>query len=320
MKYFNEEHIRRSSPNWEERVKVIEDAVQYINQGEYAQPVKPYLRYRDRTNRIIAMPAFIGGDFNMAGIKWIASFPGNLQIGLPRAHSVVILNDADTGLPQAIINTATLSAIRTASVSGVLVKRFCELKDYSSYNIGIIGFGPIGRHHLEMCKALLGEKIGKICLYDIKGIDQAFIPIGIGGEVVIVESWADAFADADIFITCTVSQAPYIDIKPKDGSLHLNVSLRDYKVDTFQWFEKAIVVDDWEEACRESTDIERFHQQKGLVKEGTQSIIDIVCNDGLSVYEKDQPVMFNPMGMAVFDIAMATYFLSSLGEVAIELD
>lgn len=53
--------------------------------NEFAQPIKPYLRYNNLKNRIIAMPAYAGGECDMAGIKWIASYPDNInQIG--RAH------------------------------------------------------------------------------------------------------------------------------------------------------------------------------------------------------------------------------------------
>lgn len=320
MKYLNEEHIRQSSFDWKETVDVIERAVQCIGSEDYAQPVKPYLRYKDRSNRIIAMPAYLGGAFNMAGIKWIASFPGNLQKGLPRAHSTVILNDADTGAPRAIINTPTLSAIRTASVSGVLIRQFLELERLPAYTVGIIGFGPIGRHHLQMCSTLLGDKLAAVYLYDLNGVDTSFIPAALSDKTVIADSWEEVYAQADIFITCTVSSSPYIDQQPKAGSLHLNVSLRDYTPAACAWFRDAIIVDDWDEVCRESTDIERFHQLEGLQKEETRSITDVVCRSGLSGYAKDQPILFNPMGMAVFDIAMATYFLSSLCSAGVDLD
>ncbi|MBB5647628.1 2,3-diaminopropionate biosynthesis protein SbnB [Pedobacter cryoconitis] len=305
MLILNEDNILDIGINWNETVNVIEHTVKSISEGDFAQPLKPYLRYGNPKNRIIAMPAFVGGKTNMAGIKWIASFPENIKKNIPRAHSVVILNDADTGEPKGIITTALLSVIRTASVSGLIVKYFDQARDLAHIKIGISGFGPIGQYHLKMCSELLAGKIGKICLYDVRPIDPATIQC-VQAEV--VDSWEEAYQDADIFITCTVSDAAYIDQQPKPGSLHINVSLRDYKPVVYQWFKDSIVVDDWIEVCREKTDIEMMHLQMGLQQEDTKSIIDLVVNRSMETYPAALPVMFNPMGMAAFDIALGSYY------------
>ena len=111
-----------------------------------------------------------------------------------------------------------------------------------------------------------------------------------------------------MFITCTVSKAAYVDEQPKAGSLQLNVSLRDYTVAMYD-YTKAIIVDDWEEVCREKTDIEMMHLEKGLQEADTKSIADVVCNNCMADYPEHEAVMFNPMGMAVFDIATAKHYL-----------
>jgi len=306
MILLTEQHIRDAGINWHKTVAVISEAVDLLVRQDYAQPIKPYLRYRNKQNRIIAMPAFVGGDIHMAGIKWIASFPGNIQQGLPRAHSIVILNDADTGVPVSIINTALLSIIRTASVSGYMLARFEEGRNRRGLVIGIVGFGPIGQHHLQMCLALLGNAIEKILVYDIRPIDPLLVQhLGL---VTVVENWQQAYMEADVFITCTVSKTAYINLPPKAGSLHLNVSLRDYTTAAFDWFSGAVIVDDWEEVCREKTDIEMMHLERGLQQKDTSSIIDVAQQHLLSTYGPDTPVMFNPMGMAVFDIALGAYY------------
>src|SRR5688572_18759407 len=114
MIYLNENHIKAIGINWSEIIETIRDAVIAMSHGDFAQPIKPYLRYKDPVNRIIAMPAYVGGKSSSSGIKWIASFPNNLARSLPRAHSVTILNRVDTGVPFSIINTPIISAIRTA--------------------------------------------------------------------------------------------------------------------------------------------------------------------------------------------------------------
>lgn len=305
MIYLNEESLKQLGLNWNETIKTIETSVNCLSQNDFAQPIKPYLRYKDLKNRIIAMPAFVGGDINMAGIKWIASFPDNISKGIPRAHSVVILNNAASGQPVGIINTALLSIIRTASVSGLIIKYFNELKNLNNINIGITGFGPIGQYHVKMCNEVLKDKIKKISIFDIREFDRSLLT----KNAVAVNSWEEAYSNADIFITCTVSKASYINKLPKPGSLHLNVSLRDYTVDVYDFFKGSIIVDNWEEVCRENTDIENLHLKKGLQEVDTKTIIDVVTKNCLKDYSKELPIMFNPMGMGVFDISIGAYYL-----------
>lgn len=309
MIYLNAKNIEEIGIHWEKLIDVIEEAVRCLAVNDFAQPVKPYLRYRDLKNRIIAMPAFVGGAFDVAGIKWIASFPDNIKSGIPRAHSVVILNKAETGEPVGIINTALLSILRTASVTGLMIRYFDNLRQLKNINVGIIGWGPIGRYHYKMCTDVFGDKISKIFLYDLREIDLSTINSPHKDKTVVVDRWEDAYSDADVFMTCTVSKAPYIDRPPKPGSLQLNVSLRDYKTDIFPFVKDSIIVDDWEEICREKTDIEMMHLEKGLNREDTKSIIDVVAGKCMKDYPDGVPVMFNPMGMAVFDMALGSYYL-----------
>jgi ornithine cyclodeaminase len=307
--YLGEQDLVQLGWSWEETIDRVGDAVVCLHHGDFAQPVKPYLRYRQPENRIIAMPAFLGGGFDVAGIKWIASFPGNAERGLPRAHSVVILNDAHTGVPKAIINTPLLSVIRTASVSGLVLEHFVRARGLADATVGIIGWGPIGRRHLEMCERVFGSRIAEYRLFDIRGVDVSALESTLRGKVRVVDCWQEAYRDADVFITCTVATAPYVDLKPKAGSLQLNVSLRDYTTGVYEHVKGAIVVDDWSEVCRERTDVEMFHLRCGLEESDVKTLADVVVGGFLAELEKGMPVMFNPMGMAVFDLAVASYCL-----------
>lgn len=317
MIYLNEKNINEIGIDWNEIINVIEETTKCLSSKDYAQPIKPYLRYRNLKNRIIAMPAFVGGDINKSGIKWIASFPDNIKSNIPRAHSVVVLNNVDTGKPEAVINTARISVLRTAGVTGAVIKAYSKVKYIESVNIGIIGWGPIGQEHFKMITSLLGNKINKIFLYDLKPINIEDIDIEYKDKVQVVQQWQDAYNDADIFITCTVSKEPYIDTKPKKGSLQLDVSLRDYKTDIYEYIKGNIIVDDWDEVCREKTDIEMLHIEKGLEKDDTKSIIDILCDDGFKNYTKDDVIFFSPMGMAVFDIAVSSYYVNKAIELKV---
>ncbi|HVI43714.1 MAG TPA: 2,3-diaminopropionate biosynthesis protein SbnB [Chitinophaga sp.] len=312
MYYLSKSDLLRINTSWDDVIEKIRDTVFTLKSGDFAQPIKPYLRYRNLTNRIIAMPAFVGGKVDFSGIKWIASFPGNINKDIPRANSVTILNEADTGVPACIINTSHISAVRTAAVTGLVIKEQLS-EDKQDIIAGIIGFGPIGQQHLSMITSLLGDRLKQVNIYDLRTPDTTLIPEALRSKVNIVGTWEEAFDNADIFVTCTVSSQPYVNRAPKKGSLQLNVSLRDYTPD-FITHASHIIVDDWDEVCRENTDIEVMHKTKGLKKEDTLSLVDLVCDRKLENAGADDVVMFNPMGMAVFDIATAVYFYEKAKE------
>ncbi|MDF2837812.1 MAG: ornithine cyclodeaminase [Paenibacillus sp.] len=356
MLYLGEEHLRAIGESWRDWVDRIKLAVRIMDQGDYAQPLKPYLRYGDPANRIIAMPAYIGGSVGTAGLKWIASFPGNRKLGLPRAHSVTILNDAHTGAPKAIVNTPLVSAVRTAAVSGLMLREWLgrRLLDQTredtevGLRIGIIGHGPIGRMHQSMCQSLFGEHIDHIMLYDIQGIKSRSIEscphrdentrdedIGGGAQdgarqvpcqggpssaqrkrsrhaavpIRVAGSWQELYRSCNVIITCTVSPERYIDIPPAPGTLLLDVSLRDYGLEALRGI-RSVVVDDWTEVCRENTDIELLHREAGLTEDRTATLRDIVCRDAMARFPSREPLLFCPMGMASFDVAIADWYVS----------
>jgi N-[(2S)-2-amino-2-carboxyethyl]-L-glutamate dehydrogenase len=321
MLYVSNRDIEAIGQDWPVLIDTVESAVRIIDSEDYAQPVKPYLRYNNPRNRIIAMPAYAGGEVNTAGIKWIASFPDNIQFGLPRAHSVTVLNDADTGRPFAFLNSPLPSIVRTASVSGVMIQHFLQARPLDRIHLGIIGWGPIGKHHFQMATGLYGDRIERIRIYDIRGVDVTEIPAPYRDRTEASDSWKDVYRTSDIFITCTVSDHRYIDCPPEKSSLLLNISLRDYKPEALSSV-KAIVVDDWDEVCRENTDIERLHLELGLTRSATHTIADVVCRQRLFDFAPGEPVFFNPMGMAIFDIATAVHYVKQAREygVGVELE
>ncbi|MBS0628757.1 MAG: 2,3-diaminopropionate biosynthesis protein SbnB [Verrucomicrobia bacterium] len=298
MKFINESWVENNRLIWSGVLDILLDSVEALYHSSYAQPIKPYLRFGNPKNRIIAMPAFVGGKINAAGIKWIASFPDNYLKGLPRANALIILNDTTTGVPLATIEGNRLSAIRTAGVSGLILKPFFESRKNAI--LGFSGYGFIAKNHLEMIKALYPEKISKIYIFDQRNLENEKIDFP-NAEVQLSKTWEEAYEASDLFITCTTTNNPYITLFPKEESLHLDVSLRDYNPEIVMSFDQ-IVVDNWEEVCRENTDIERAHLSLGLQKKDTLELAQFLKNIPSFIGKK---TFFAPMGMAIFDIALA---------------
>ena len=96
--------------------------------------------------RFMAMPAYLGGDYQVAGCKWYGSNVENKKRGLPRSILMFTLNDKDTGAPLAIMSANLLSAYRTGAIPGVGA-RYLARKDAKV--VGIVGPGPMNRTSLE---------------------------------------------------------------------------------------------------------------------------------------------------------------------------
>lgn len=308
MRYLNESTITELGINWNEIIAQIEYTVLCMENGEFSQPLKPYLKFKNKENRIIAMPAYVGGEINLAGVKWISSFPGNIETGKQRANCTVILNDTNTGETLGIIHTPLISMIRTAGVSGLMIKYYKKIRPLNGITLGIIGAGPVGKYHYLMCKEILKENIGKVMVYDINRARLEKFQAD-NGEVLVADDWRTVYDQADILITATVSKSPYIDERPQKKMLALNVSLRDFKQSAINLKEDAIIVDQWDEVCRENTDIENLHKLEHLNQEDTRSIVDVVCKRLWNHMEEKKMIFFNPMGMAVFDVAIGGYYL-----------
>lgn len=318
MLYLNKKNILEVGVDWLQLTDIIRQTVNDLANNDFKQPLKPYLRYGDLKNRIIAMPAYLGGEVNQAGIKWIASFPDNINKGIPRANSVVILNNAETGVVESVINTSYVSVLRTSAVSGLVIECLKKARQLKNLKVGIIGFGPIGQGHLEMCQGILGDLVDQYCLYDIRPvINPEEINTEFNESINVCKSWEEAYCDCDIVICSTVPSSPYIDKPSKKGALILNVSLRDFKTDTYDYLRNNIIVDNWKEVCRENTTIDIWNKYYNLQEDDVNTIVELVKTNCLEAIPNDENIMFNPMGMAIFDIAVGKYYFDRAKELGV---
>lgn len=302
MLYLNENDILNLHDEWTEPVKVIKRTNQLVKQGKFHQPIKPYINFDNTNNRIIAMPARLGSDSEgISGIKWIASFPDNINHGLKRANSVTILNSNKTGEITSIINTSAVSVIRTSSVTGFILMDFFNKTHRKGLNVLIIGFGPIGQAHLQMLLNLYSPYINSVKVFDKRNVSKYLFKVK-DDRLSLSNNVNYDFQNSDIVITCTTSSAGYLNVKPKKESLLLNVSLRDYSPEMQKYFD-TIIVDNWDEVCRAGTDIEKMSKVNGLTRD---SVIEM--KDLERVSYSNSITFFNPMGMAVFDVAIAELF------------
>src|SRR5256885_4640047 len=148
-----------------ECIDVVEHAYLSHANGHSINPHSYFLRFPEKPDcRIIALPAFLGDGFAVAGLKWIASYPANVQRGFRRASAVLILNDYETGYPFAILESSVLSAARTAA-SAALAADWLNGQSRRAHSLGIVGTGFIARDVYGFFVDT-GWAIGGVCFYD----------------------------------------------------------------------------------------------------------------------------------------------------------
>ena len=143
-------------------VDVMEDLLITLYKGDYVMgganhnshgcmimfpddPQFPGMPKNADDRRFMAMPAYLGGSYQMAGMKWYGSNVENKKVGLPRSILMMMLNDKDTGAPLALMSANLVSAYRTGGIHGVGAK-YLERKD--SRVVSIIGPGVMGKTSL----------------------------------------------------------------------------------------------------------------------------------------------------------------------------
>lgn len=172
--------------------------------------------------RFMAMPAYLGGRFNVAGEKWYGSNIENRKKGLPRSILMVMLNEADTGAPLALMSGNLISSMRTGAIPGVGAK---YLANEDSEVVAVIGAGVIGKSCLAAIKdGRPGLK--KVKVFDVfpeasqrmkEYVARTFPDM----ETEICGTIEETVREADIVNVATSgAQVPFIDEKwMKDGVL-----------------------------------------------------------------------------------------------------
>ncbi len=163
--YLSKSDVARVALDMPAVIRLVEQAFLEKATGKVEMPAKIGI-HSVQDAFIHAMPAYLPG-MNAAGMKWISSYPSNLERGLPNIHGLLVLNDPETGVPLSVMDCTWITAFRTGAASALSAR--CLARPDSS-TVGIIACGVQGRSNLEALCALFPVK--QVFAYDTQPAAQ----------------------------------------------------------------------------------------------------------------------------------------------------
>jgi ornithine cyclodeaminase len=292
-----------------ELVELVESTYRLHDAGNSVNPPSYFLRFPDRPSaRIIALPASVGGDVRVDGVKWISSFPENVAAGIPRASAVLILNDRDTGYPFACLESSVISATRTAA-SAVAAADWLSRSRPRPTRVGFVGTGLIARY-IHTFLAGTGWAVDEIGVHDLSAASAAGFrgyleESGTGAAITVHESAEAVVRASDLVVFATVAGAPHVHDPAwfAHSPVVLHVSLRDLApeilLDAFN------LVDDVEHCLKAETSPHLAEQLTGNRDFLAGTLADVLA--GRLAVPADRTVIFSPFGLGVLDLAVGKF-------------
>ena len=310
MLVLNAADVRNALP-MREAIEAMQQAFRALTEGRAEVPLRCHLTVQPHDGVSLVMPAFVDDPLGQAlTVKVVSVFDRNVEKRLPRIQAAVLVLEPDTGRPVALIEGATLTAIRTAAGSGAATELLARS---DSRTLAIFGAGVQARTHLEaMCTV---RSIETVWMYGPTPSNVAAIIAEMAGQgpipndVRAATNPKEAVTDADIICATTTSSVPVfgdVDLKP---GVHINAigayTPEAHEVPPETVVRSLVVVDSREAAWSEAgdliqprddglIDVDHIHAELGELVAGIRS----------GRTDADQITLFKSVGVAVQD-AMA---------------
>jgi ornithine cyclodeaminase len=293
-------------------IEVVREALRLHAEGDTKLPRKPMIRWGDdldaeeRTGRIMAMPAYVGGAMDVAGLKWIPSVPDNPSRGLPRGIGLIVLTARETGLPLAIMDGTVVSAMRTGAVTGVA----CSLLAVpGAATAPRLGAGVQAPTHLLALRESL-PALREVRVWDVAAgrAEEFCMRESAGGDATLVpvRDPEQACHGAAVIVPVTIAPEPYV--VPEwlaPGSLFVSISSLDPTVDVIRQAD-VLVCDVWEEESGHAArPFARALAEDAVAREDVVELGDLVAGKAQGRTSPEQRVFVSPIGLGIEDVAAA---------------
>lgn len=293
-----------------EIMELVRAAYEAHHKADSSLPHSLFLSFpNEPRNRIIALPAYLGDGFEIAGLKWIASFPNNVEAGMDRASAVIILNSARTGQPEAILEGSVISAKRTAASAAVAAKYLAAGPEPDG--VGFVGCGLI---NFETARFLLAQfpSLKRFTLYDrtpehAELFAEKCRALAPRVEVAVAGGLNEVLAGSRLLSFATTALEPYVHSLEacQPGTVVLHISLRDLLPEVI--LKCANVVDDADHVCRARTSVNLAEQLVGNRDFINCTLAEITSGAVERPRAPGSVTVFSPFGLGVLDLALAKY-------------
>lgn len=190
LRVLSRAEVARLLPSIDTQLDLVEETYVEMATGQVELPPKPGIHPR-KDAFIHAMPSYLRRS-DVAAVKWVSGYPANPARGLPYISGVIVVNDAETGVPIGMMDAAEITAARTAAASGVCIR---ALAPRGWRRAAILGCGEQGRYHVEVLRTINPDLT--IHAYDVDEERARHV----GPSVEVVSSARDAANRAEVVIT-----------------------------------------------------------------------------------------------------------------------
>ena len=291
-----------------ECVDVMAQALAALAKGEAVLPLRSMVWMPDRSGLLGLMPAYLGAPASL-GLKVISYLPANHGTERDSHQGAVLLFDTKTGSLLAVIDASSITAIRTAAVSG-LATRLLAREDAG--DLAILGSGVQAESHLEAIRVV--RKLRRVRVWSIHlEAARRFAEAHSGRAGVPIEPVAqakEAVAGADLICTTTASPTPVLFGEWIAPGAHINAVgacfAANRELDTAAVVGSRLFVDRRESALAESGDI-LIPMKEGAIDEGhiVGELGDILLGRTPARASKLDVTLFKSLGIAIEDLAAA---------------
>ena len=302
--FFSARHVEEAVPP-ERAYAAVRDAFAAYARGEWTMIPKLYVgAYPAGDFR--AMPALGGGH---ALLKWVTSFPGNPTKGLPTVTGLVVLNDAETGMIEAVLDAGAVTALRTGAAAVLAAE---TLGRSGARTAAVVGCGVNGRAAARTFAALGRE----VVLWDVDSARAASVAGELGAGV--AGSRHEALT-ADLLVTVT----PGREILLPDGSLrpgqHVSLMGADgpgkAEIAVGEIARAHVFCDDWEQA-RHGGELHAAVEAGRLARDEVTELGGVLAGLAEGRRSDEEITIFDSTGLAIQDLAIALAALEHAGELA----
>lgn len=297
----------------DEVMATVRRAYVTFGEGKASPPKSQFLRFpgRDR-ERIIALPAYLGGEWELASLKWIASFPDNTQQGLDRASATLVINGLETGYPIALMESSIISAWRTAA-SAATIGRLLHPADTAS--VGVIGCGLISFETLLFLRSAFQQGLTKLYVHDLSEEAARGFAARVAAVAPELSDWewlpssAALLEAADVTVLGTTAIRPHITEIPAASRPRtlLHVSLRDLAPQVLLGADNT--ADDIEHVNQASTSVHLLSQELGHVDFMRAGAADLIAGTAPERDPEQLLSIFHPFGLGMLDLAVGAHVL-----------